>query len=239
MRGCLYTLVLALVALALLVGVALPAVAAGMLTGAVTAVGLQSADTTVTVGSDPPTDLLLLRADRVHITATNATFHGLEIRSLDVTLTGVSLLGRSAEGVDGRLDGVVATGLGVAQVDLGTIRLSGGGDTVTVATAVSAAEARILISDAVRSSLGVLPSSLSLTSPDGVQAVVAGVTVHARLSATSTGDLIATVLDGPSAGQVVTVLASGPDFPIRVTSATVTGADGVRLRGVLTFGLLG
>lgn len=239
MRGCLYTLFLAAVALALLVGVALPAVAAGMLTGAVTTVGLQSADTTVTVSSDPPTGLLLLRADRVHITATNATFHGLQIGSLDITLTGVSLLDRSAQGVDGRLDHVVATGLGVALVNLGTIQLGGGGDTVTVAATMPAAEAQILMSDAVRTSLGVSPASLSLTSPDGVQAVVAGVTVHARLSATSTGDLIATVLDGPSTGRAVTVLTPGPDFPIQVTQATVTAAGALRLRGVLTFGLLG
>ena len=52
MRGCLFTLLLGAVAIALLVFVGLPQVAAGILTGAVTAAGLQADDTTVTVSSE-------------------------------------------------------------------------------------------------------------------------------------------------------------------------------------------
>ena len=70
----------AAVAIAVVVTVGLPAVAAGVLTAGVTAAGLQADDTTVTVESDPPTDLLGLHADRVRVRATDATFRGLADR---------------------------------------------------------------------------------------------------------------------------------------------------------------
>ena len=59
--------------------VGLPVVAAGLVTAGLSAAGLVADDTTVTVSSDPPTDLLGLRADTVRVTATDATFRGLEI----------------------------------------------------------------------------------------------------------------------------------------------------------------
>ena len=57
-----------------------------MVTAAVTAAGLQADDTTVTVSSDPPTDLIGLHADRVRVRATDATFRDLAIGELDLVL---------------------------------------------------------------------------------------------------------------------------------------------------------
>ena len=80
MRGCLFTLLLGAVAIALLVTIGLPQVYAGVLTGALSAAGLHADDTTVHVASDPPTDLLGLHADTVTVTATDATFRGMRMR---------------------------------------------------------------------------------------------------------------------------------------------------------------
>src|SRR5512147_270207 len=106
MRGCLFTLLLGGVALVLLVVIGLPRVAAGVLTSAVGAAGLQADDTTVTVSTDPPTDLLGLHADRVRIRATDATFRDLEIGALDIELREMAIIDRTAQEVDGRLTDV-------------------------------------------------------------------------------------------------------------------------------------
>ncbi len=239
MRGCLFTVLLGAVAVVLLVTVGLPSIAAGMLTGVVATAGLHADDTTVTVSSDPPTDLVGLHADQVRISATDATFRGLGIGSLRVTLTGVDLLGRTATSVDGRLSQVVVPGVASKPLTLATIRLSGGGDTITATTTIPAAQAKTLVADSVEAALGVRPTSVALTAPDEVRVTEAGATIHGRLSVTSSGDLIADVLDGPAAGQQLVVVARGQDFPIRLSSVTVTSAGGLRLSGALTVGLFG
>ena len=179
MRGCLFVLALGAVVAALVVVVGLPAFAAGMLTAGVGAAGLHAADTTVTVSSDPPTDLLLLHADRVRVRATNATFRGLEIGSLDVTLQDVALVDRTAAAVDGRLSGVVVPDVGARALALPEITLSGGGDTIDAGTTIGATAAGVLIADAVETDVGLRPSVVTLSAPDAVT-VKLDVTVHAR-----------------------------------------------------------
>ena len=238
MRGCLFVIALGVVVVAFTVVVGLPAVAAGALTAGVTAAGLQAADTTVTVTSDPPTDLVGLHADRVRIRATHATFRGLEIGALDVTLQDVAIVDRTAATVDGRLADVVVPNVGGRPLALASIALSGGGDAVTAATTVPAAEAATLIADAVEGDLGSRPSSVSLQAPDQAT-VTLGIAVHARLSVTAAGDLVARVMDGPAAGREVTLLRGGEDLPIRLTGVTVTASGDLRLSGELSVGLLG
>ena len=75
-----------------------------MVTTAVTAAGLQADDTTVTVSSDPPTDLIGLHADRVRVRATDATFRDLAIGELDLVLRDVSILDRIGRRRRGRPD---------------------------------------------------------------------------------------------------------------------------------------
>jgi hypothetical protein len=238
MRGCLFTLLLGVVVVAFLVVVGLPAVAAGALTAGVRAAGLQAADTTVTVASDPPTDLVGLHADRVRVRATHATFRGLEIGALDVSLRDVSLIDRTAAGVSGTLTGATVPNIGGRPLALQTITLSGGGSAVTASTTVAGADASRLIADAVESSLGTRPTSVTLSAPD-VVTVKLVITVTARLSVDAAGDLVATVASGPAAGQVVVLLRGGEDLPIRLTAARVTSMGDLHLDGTLAVGLLG
>ncbi len=222
---------------ALVVVVGLPAFTAGALTAGVGAAGLEAADTTVTVTSDPPTDLVGLHADRVRIRATHATFRGLEIGSLDVALTDVALLDRSAATVDGRLGDVVVEVSG-NPVPLASITLSGGGSTVIATTTVAAAEARALVVGMLGDGLGATPASVTLIAPDRLT-VGLGVDVHGRFVATPSGDLVIRVLDGPTAGDEIVLLRGGQDLPIRITSVTVTAGGALQLIGQLTVGLLG
>lgn len=239
MRGCLFIIVLAGVALALIVVVGLPAAAASVLTAGATAAGLDADDTTVTVSSDPPTDLVALHADRVRVRATDATFRGLEIGSLDVTLLDVGIVDRTARGVDGRLDDVTVPDVGGRDLRLASIRLQGTGDNVRATTTIPGTDARALIEQAVETELGAAPSSVTLGAPDRVVARIAGLDVEGRLAVSGAGDLVVRVASGPSEGEVVTLLRSGDDLPIRLTDVTVTGAGALRLEGELSLGLLG
>lgn len=239
MRGCLFTLLLGAVALALLVTLGLPPIAAGVLTGAVTAAGLQADDTTVIVSSDPPTDLLGLHADEVRITASDATFRDLRIGSLDITLYGVNLPARTADEVDGRLRNVSLVEGSQPSLALSSVRLTGAGDEVTASSSVPAADAEALVAGAVESAVGARPSSVTLTAPDQVRVRVSGLTVHGRLLVTRSGDLVADLLDGPSAGDRLTLLAASSEQLIRLTGVTVTGSGGLRLTGRLSVGLIG
>ncbi len=236
MRGCLFTVVLASAVAALLVFIGLPAAAAGLLTAGVGAAGLQADDTTVNVSADPPWDLVWLQADRVRVRATTATFRGLQIGALDVTLSDVSVLGRTAGGVAGRLTGVTIPNVAGQPLGLSAINLGGGGDQITASTTIAAADARALVAAEIASVVGITvpASAVHLSAPDKV-VVKAVVTVTATLSADKDGNLVAT-----AAGLApVTLLHAGEDVPIRFTSVEVDAAGNVALAGTLAVGLLG
>ncbi len=237
MRGCLFTLLLGAIVLGFGVYVGLPAAASAVLTAGITAAGLQADDTTVTVTSSPPTDLLGLHADRVRVQATHATFRDLEIGGLDVALGDVAILDRTARTVDGDLTDVTVPDVGGRPLDLARITLSGGGDAVSAATTIDGAEAGLLLADVVATELGVRPTSVTLTAPDRVTARV-GVTVHARIGVRG-GRPRGRDPRRPWAGRTVVLLPAGGDLPIHLTSAVVTPAGDLRLAGTLAVGLLG
>lgn len=239
MRGCLFTLLLAIVVGILLVVVALPAAAAGVLTGAVEAAGLQASAIGVTVTSDPPTDLLGLTADDVRIRATRAAFHGLAIGSLDIRLHRVALLGLTVQDVSGAMDQVSVPDVGGQPLTLPSVILEGSGGQVTATAVVPAAQADALVLERIAAALGVRPSSVALVAPDQVVVRALGVAVSGSLRVTTAGDVVATITSGPQVGQALTLLAAGSGLPIRVTSATVTPTGDLRIDGTLNIGLLG
>ncbi len=237
MRGCLFTLALAFVVVALIVVIGLPAVAAGLLTAGVRAAGLQSNDITVNVTSDPPWDLALLHADRVRVRATKATFRGLQIGALDVTLQDVVLLDRTAAAVNGQLTGVTVPNVGGHPLGLAAIVLSGGGHAVTAATTIAAVDAQTLVASEIAAATGIsLPvTAVHLAAPDKVIVKAAGLTGTVTLSVDAAGNLVATV---PSVGPV-TMLRAGEDLPVRLTSVRVDSTGGLVLAGTLAVSLLG
>jgi hypothetical protein len=239
MRGCLFTLVLAVAVIAFIVVVGLPALAAGALTDGVRAAGLDAADITVTVSSDPPTDLLGLHADRVRVRATHATFRGLAIGSLDVTLSDVAVADRTFGAVAGTLRDVTVPDIGGKPTDLAAVTLAGADGAITASTIIPAARAQGLLADGIASAIGIRPTSVEFGAPDRVTARLGVLTVTGRLGVDPAGDVIATIANGPLQGQQVVLLAAGGGLPIHVTSASVTASGDVRLDGALTVGLLG
>ncbi|HYO41835.1 MAG TPA: hypothetical protein VES19_01445 [Candidatus Limnocylindrales bacterium] len=238
MRGCLFTLLLGAVVIGFLVVVGLPAIAAGVLTGALSAAGLVADDTTVTVGSDPPTDLLGLHADTVRVTASDASFRGLEIGALDVVLGDVSVLDRTAGAIDGELTDVTIRGSG-REVTLDRITIGGTTEAITATTIVPNAEAEALIADAVEAQTGMRPGAVTLTAPDGLTVRTGGQTLKGRFAINGTGDLVVRGTSGAIDGMEVALVRGGEDLPIELTSVRVTQDGGLRLTGDLAIGILG
>jgi hypothetical protein len=239
MRGCLFTLVLAIAVLAVLVIVGLPAVAAGVLTAGVTAAGLQSDDTTVTVSSNPPTDLIGLRADSVHVTATDATFRDMEIGSLDLTLGDVAILDRTAGSINGELRDVTVEGLAGEPLTLDRIEVEGTAADVRATTVIPNEEAEGMIADAVEDQTGIRPDDVRLARPDELTIDAGPVTVGGQLEVQAGGDLVLRLVDGPLAGTQVVLLRGGDGLPIELSGVRVTDGGDLRLSGNLAIGLLG
>jgi hypothetical protein len=238
-RGCLFTIVLAAILLGLLVVVGLPAVAAGVLTGAITAAGLQSDDTTVTVRSDPPTDLIGLHADHVRVLADDATFRGMAIDHLDLTLDDVAIVDRTVGGVDGTLTGVTVPLEDGSKIRLDQITIAGEREDLSATTVVPKAQVQSLISDAIEQQAGIRPTAVVLTAPDRLLVKTGlGVNVGGQFVVTPGGDLVVHA-DGPLAGTDVVLLHGGQDVPLELTGARVTPDGGLRLTGKLAISLLG
>jgi hypothetical protein len=238
-RGCLFTLLLGAVVVGFVIVVGLPAAAAGILTAGLSTAGLVADDTTVTVTSDPPTDFLGLRADRVRVIATDATFRGMEIGALDLALGDVQLLARTAGSVDGELTDVTLTGGGGQRVNLERITLLGSPDGITTTTEIPNGAAEKLIADAVETQVGRRPTSVTLRAPDMVSFTLGGTKVAGRIGVNPGGDLLVRGDDGPTQGREVVLVRGGDDLPIELTSVKVTGTGGLRLTGDLTIGILG
>jgi len=238
MRGCLFVLLLGAVALVLVVVVGLPAVASAVIAGGLAGAGLKADDTAVTVSSDPPTDLLGLRADTVHVTATDATFRDLAIGDLDLTLGDVRFLDRTAGSVGGTLRDVTVTDTGAAGVRLDSITLGGTGEAVTASTLVGKAEAERLIADGIERELGVRPARVAISAPDGLAVTALGLTQHGRFLVTPAGDLAVRLTDGPAAGAEF-VLLRADSLPVRLDRVRVTDGGSLRLDGELVGSLFG
>ncbi len=238
MRGCLFTLLLGAVAIGLFVVLGLPAIAAGALTAGVGAAGLHADDTTVTVSSDPPTDLLGLHADRVHLTASDATFRGLRIGSLDVLLGDMALVDRTAETVDGRLRQVVVPDVAGSPLTIDTIRLGGGGTRITATATIPGDDVEARLADAVERTLGDAADDGLARGPRPRHRSSWAAPVTGRFAVTPGGDLVIRITSGPAKGEQVPVIP-GDGLPLRLTDVSVDTAGNLVLSGELAVGLFG
>lgn len=238
MRGCLFTLLLGSIVTGFLVVVGLPALAGGLLTAGVSAAGLVADDTAVTVSSSPPTDLLGLHADTVRVTATDATFRGMEIGALDLALGDVAILGRSAATVDGELRRVTIPTSDGRELGVERIVLLGGSDAITTTTTISGQEVEALAGPAIEAELGVRPSSIRLEAPDRL-VIKAGVTISGRLAVTRGGNLVLRADGALTDGTPLVLLRGGSDLPVVLTSVLVTEGGDLQLTGDLAIDPLG
>jgi hypothetical protein len=203
-----------------------PTVAAGLVSAGLGTAGFASSDKNVTVIADPPIELLTLRADKVHLVATDATFAGLRMGSVDLVLGGVGLMGRQADSVEGTLTGVrVPTVLG-ATATISSVALSGPSSDLRAILTLAAADVRALASAAVEAQMGSTPTKVTLTAPDKVAVVASGLNVRGRLIVDAKGGLVFVPTSPAGFSGPIDLIRPGPKEPLRLTSIVLrpTGA---------------
>lgn len=228
MRSLLGFLVTAAVALAVL-WFGLPIAASGIVTATAVAAGLDGTTTRANVLADPPLAVLFGHADRVTITSSNDTLRGVGIASLDLTLSGVGLLDRSAEAIEGTLSGIRATADATSlRIDRAT--LSGNPAAARLVLLVMPDDVAAALQARLTSAGGGTVGSVAGRPPDAVTALVDGHDVTFTLSVEADGSLVARP-PGGILGPVV-LWAPGTGLPATLDGVSV-GADGIRVTGTL------
>ena len=226
MRGCLTWLFVSLAVILVATWALAPAVAAGLISAGLGTAGFESTAKKVTVTADPPIELLTLRADRVRIQATDATFAGLRMAGVDLTLGGVGLLGREAASVEGTLTGVAVPTLLGPVATIGSVGLSGPSSDLRAILTMAAADVASLASAAVEGQTGSPATKVTLGAPDRVTVLASGVTVRGRLEVDAAGGLVFVTTAPAGSSGPVDIIRPGPGQPLRLTSVAVrtTGA---------------
>jgi hypothetical protein len=238
MRGCL-TWFFALIAIVLVATWTFaPAVAAGLVSAGLGTAGFESADKKVSVIADPPIELLTLRADKVRLEATGATFAGLTIGSVDLTLGGVGLMGRQADSVDGTLTAVkVPTELG-STANLTSVGLSGPSSDLRAIVTLSLKDVQALASAAVEGQLGPTRTKVTITAPDKVTVSASGLNVRGRLVVDKGGGLVLVTTSPAGFSGPIDIFRPGPTQPLRLTGITLR-SDGATLTATVDASFFG
>ena len=227
-RGCLVTIV---VFVAIVLGVlwfALPPIAGGLATAALTNAGVHGTDTRVDVGADPPLRLLFLDANRVRLRSSNVDIRNVHADSVDVTLREVSIARRSFAFIEGSLTGVRVTPDSGPAFEATSVQITGPAAAARVVITVDRTSAQNLITSAIATSTGVAVSRVVLAAPDRVTVTTPRGAVSGRLDVTPAGDLVLL----PSTGGSISLVGTGPDQPVRLRSVQVAG-DGLEVAGVI------
>jgi hypothetical protein len=203
---------------------ALPPLAGTLTQGALVAAGFNADVMTVTVSADPPPRLLSLRADQVHVQATNATYHGLRAVDVDLTLHDVLLADRTFGTLDGTLHHVTATTGGAGAVTIPLAVLSGTPDRVRVTMTFATSDAEELAAEAIRRATGVAPTRVTLAAPDRVRVEGGGLSFAARLAVGVDGALMLIPPKGAPLGALALV-QPGAGAPFRIDSFRVAAGD--------------
>jgi len=226
MRGCLTLLVL-VAAILVASWLFLPTVAGEVVDGALGQAGFAGSPTEVSVSSDPPIELLAGHADRVIVHATDASYRELTAAAINVTLTDVNLINRTAGTVQGSLTGIRIRPSSGHLLPITSATLSGSGSAIQVRLSLSAADASAMAASAVTSVAGSAPSKVTMASPDKVTIVVGGLTVSGRVVVDAQGGLVfRPTTKGPVIVGPVDLIRPGPGMPlhIRTVALTVSGA---------------
>ena len=203
-----------------------PPIAAALVSTGLASSGFHSDDLTVTVQAEPPLALALGRADRVVVSGTDVEWNGLTADTLDLTLRGVDLIGRSAEQANG-----VLTGVELPNVDppgsKATVDIAGPGKSAVVTITIDGATVEAMAIEAFDQKLGVRPTSAKLSEPNVIRFQAGPVTAAGALTIGPDGSLgVSTPLG------TVTVLEPSPSQPIHLTTVAVENGSRV-LTGTL------
>lgn len=215
MRGCLFVLVLAAAVVGGAAWFGSPILASTVARAALENAGFRAATSTVTVTSDPPPKILLGRADRLRIVATDVDFRTFHAASLDLTLTDVDVLGRRAATIRGRIVGAElssADGPGTRA----DVAIDGAAASAGATIDVSAAAVEDTVSAAFQRRFGVAVLGIELVAPDILRIRSAGSTLEGRLGVGADGAITLTTALGSSE-----LLRLDPSFPLTLRSVSV------------------
>ncbi len=231
MRGCLFIVVLAGVVLGSAAWFGAPLAASAVIQAALESGGYQAASGSVRATSDPPPKLLLGRADRVEIDGVDVDFRTFHAASLELVLTDVDVVARTAGGVSGRIDGAaLRTTDGLAAV--ADVSIDGGGQAAAATIAVDGATVDRVVRERFQSEFGVAVNGVALVAPNVLRISSGATTVEGRLEVDDAGAIALRTPLGAS-----TILSLDPAFPLRFDSVSVVAGD-LRIDATLDTGAL-
>lgn len=226
MRGCLFIVLLAAAVLGSAAWFGAPIAASTVIQAALDGGGYRAASGTVRATADPPPKLLLGRADRVEINGTDVEFRTFHAARVDLVLTDVDVVARTAGGVSGRIDEAqLETTDGLAAV--ADVLISGSGRAAIATITVDAATVDAVVRDTFDREFGVAVTAVELVAPDLLRITAGTTTIQGRLVVDAAGAIALTTPIGSS-----TILRFDPSFPIRLDGVAVDGSD-LRIDAIL------
>jgi hypothetical protein len=225
-RGCLFVLVLAAAVLGAFAWFGSPVLAATVIQAALENAGYHATTSTISATSDPPPKLLLGRADRVEIDGTGVAFRTFHAARLDLTLTDVDVVARTAATISGRIVGAELEASGTAATTA-DVEIDGPASDASATIEVDGATVDRLVKAAFAARFGVAPSGTELVAPNTLRVTAPGATIEGRFGVDADGAIALTTRLGATP-----VFRFDPSFPLRLTSIAIV--DGrLRIGGVL------
>ena len=219
MRGCLFVVALGVAVLAAAAWFGAPILASTLISTALENAGYHAASTTITPTSNPPPKLLLGRADRVEIVGTDVDFRTFHAASLDVVLTGVDVIARTADRISGRITGAELT-TPAGDVTSADVDIDGDADAANAGIVVDAATVDRVVRLTFQQKFGVTVSATKLIAPDTLRITALGTTVEGRLLVDATGAIAFSSSLGSSP-----LLSLDPSFPLRIRSVRIDAGN--------------
>jgi hypothetical protein len=219
MRGCLFVIALAVAVLSGAAWFGSPILASTVISGALENAGYHAASSTVTATSDPPLKLLVGRADRVEIAGADVDFRTFHAASLDLVLTDVDVLGRTAAQISGRITGAeMSTSAG--EPTTADVTIDGAGSAADASIIVDEATVVRVVKATFQDKFGVAVSAVKLVAPDTLRITAPGATVQGRVLVDPDGAIAFSTSLGSSP-----ILSLDPSFPLRFRSVRVDAGD--------------
>ncbi|HET7031086.1 MAG TPA: hypothetical protein VFI34_11290 [Candidatus Limnocylindrales bacterium] len=219
MRGCLFVLIAAAVIVVAAAWFGAPPLASAVVGAALGSSGFEATTLETSVTADPPPRILLGHADAVRIRASGVAFRTFQAETLDLTLTDVDLIGRTAGRISGTIDGAaVNTPDGIPTT--ADVTVDGDASGATSEIRIAGATVDRVVRATLAKQVGVDITRTELAEPDVLRIVTAGATIEGRIVVDSSGAIALSTRLGETR-----ILGLDPSFPMRLTGVHVIGRD--------------
>jgi hypothetical protein len=225
-RGCLFIVILAGVVVAGAAWFGSAPLASALISAALENAGYHAERSTVRATADLPPRLLLGQADRVEIVGAGVDFRTFHAASLDLVLTKVDLLARTAATISGEIDGAeLKTSTGSATT--ADVVVDGPASAAEASITVSGETVDRIVRETFQREFGIDVDHVTLEAPDLLRITAPGATLEGRLAIDPPGDIVLRTGLGTA-----TILSLDPSFPLELRSVRAIDGD-LRVEGVL------